>query len=129
MEAREQARTEVETPSTPKIALPFVTAAVESAAPSPTTVLDPNKTPAASPEVKADAPGEGSLAKIAKMMAGGQAGEAEARMRADVEAHIKAVAEQLRIHPADKKAQDAMKQALEQMNRLSEPKPTNVQER
>jgi RNA polymerase sigma factor (sigma-70 family) len=98
--------------------LPFGAWIIESAAPSPKTVVDPNKTPAVSPEVKADAPGEGSLAKGLKMMARGEA--------ADVEAHVKAAAEQLRINPADKKAQGAMKQALEQMNRLGEPKPTNV---
>jgi hypothetical protein len=136
LEAREQSREAAETPATPETGIPFVTAAIESATPSPKTVLDANKTPAASPEMKAGAPPEGSLAKAFKMMAGGQAAEAEARVReveahrrADVEARVKAAAEQLRIRPADKKAQDAMKQALEQMNRLSEPKPTNVQGR
>jgi RNA polymerase sigma factor (sigma-70 family) len=114
--------------------VPFDTWIIESAAPSPKTVVDPSKTAAASPEVKPDAPGEGSLAKAYKMLAGGAAAEAEgrervveARVRADVEAHVKAAAEQLRIHPTDKKAQDAMKQALEQMKRLGEPKPTNIQ--
>jgi hypothetical protein len=48
-----------------------------------------------------------------------------ARGEADAEARVKAAAELLRIHPTDKKAQDAMKRALDQMNRSPKPTPPN----
>jgi RNA polymerase sigma factor (sigma-70 family) len=46
--------------------------------------------------------------------------------RADAEAKVKAAAHQLLLDPTNKQAQDLLKNAVKQMNRLSEPKPTNV---